>query len=163
MRKDIIWAPWRMGYILGKKKKGCIFCSIGKGKNDEKNFVVGRGDFSFVVLNIFPYNNGHLMIAPYRHIKNLESLKEEEGIEILKLLRLSIRILKKILKPEGFNVGINIGKVSGAGVEGHLHIHIVPRWEGDTNFMPVISETKVIPQSLKELYKILREEFEKCI
>ena len=156
-KKGIIWAPWRRGYILGIKKNKCFLCeSINSKKNE---YVIYKGRYSFVIMNIFPYNNGHIMIAPIRHLKDLEALREEELDEISQLIKISVKILKKVLKPEGFNIGLNLGKVSGAGLEDHIHIHIVPRWQGDTNFMPVISNTKVIPQSLKELSKILKKEF----
>ncbi|MCM8767438.1 MAG: HIT domain-containing protein [Candidatus Omnitrophica bacterium] len=159
--KEIIWAPWRMGYILKVKKNKCFLCDGLKSKKNK--YIVYRGEHSFVVMNIYPYNNGHIMIAPLRHIKDLEELKKVELEEIDNFIITSVRILKRILKPEGFNIGLNIGKVSGAGLEDHLHIHIVPRWQGDTNFMPVISNTKVIPQSLDELSKILKREFKKGI
>ncbi|MFN4227334.1 MAG: HIT family protein [Candidatus Ratteibacteria bacterium] len=159
--KDIIWAPWRIGYILETKKDKCFLCdSVNSKKN---KYVVYKGNLSFVIMNIYPYNNGHIMVAPLRHIKDIEELKEQEINEISKLILISVKILKKILKPEGFNIGLNLGKVSGAGIEDHLHIHIVPRWQGDTNFMPVISNTKVIPQSLNEIVKILKKEFKKEI
>ncbi|MCM8817963.1 MAG: HIT domain-containing protein [Candidatus Omnitrophica bacterium] len=159
--KNILWAPWRMGYILKIKKDICFLCQ--EYNSSKTKYIVYKGKYSFIVLNIFPYNNGHLMISPIRHIKNIEDLSNEEFHEIWNLIVSSIRALKKILKPEGFNIGLNIGKVSGAGLEDHLHIHIVPRWQGDTNFMPVISNTKVIPQSLNEIAKILKKEFKKEI
>jgi ATP adenylyltransferase len=156
-KKNILWAPWRMGYILGEKKDTCFLCD--EYKNKKSKYVVYKGKYSFVILNIFPYNNGHLMVTPFRHISQIEEMKNEEMEEIGNLIKITVKILKKVLKPEGFNIGLNIGKVSGAGLEEHIHIHIVPRWQGDTNFMPVISNTKVIPQSLKELSKILKIEF----
>ena len=161
MKKDVIWAPWRIGYIVKIKKKGCFLCHSYKSKEDDKNFVIYRGKFSFVVMNIFPYNNGHLMIAPIRHLKNITSLTEKEDREIMELIKKSVKVLKKLLKPDGFNIGLNLGKMAGAGLENHIHFHIVPRWNGDTNFMPVISNTKVIPQSLSELYLELIKEFKK--
>jgi len=161
MKKEIIWAPWRMGYILGEKKEGCFLCSAYKSKNLTKNYVIEKNKNAFVVMNIFPYNNGHLMVAPKRHIAEFEQLTEDEILSINMFIRKSIIILKNVLKPEGFNIGVNIGKVSGAGVETHIHFHIVPRWTGDTNFMPVISNTKVIPQALDELYEKLKKEFKK--
>jgi len=161
MKKDIIWAPWRIGYIVKIKKKGCFLCHSYRSKDDDKNFVVYRGKFSFVVMNIFPYNNGHLMIAPIKHLKDITSLTEEEDKEIMELIKKSVKILKKLLNPDGFNIGVNLGKTAGAGLEEHIHFHIVPRWNGDTNFMPVISDTKVIPQSLSELYLELKKEFKK--
>lgn len=154
MRK--LWAPWRMKYILHMKGKRCFLCkSAREKKQDRKNCVLLRGLTSFVVLNTFPYNNGHLMVAPYRHIGEMEKLKVEEMKELMELCIKAIGILKKALKPDGFNLGINLGKVSGAGLVNHLHIHIVPRWLGDTNFMPVLGETKIISQYLKETYKKL--------
>lgn len=158
---DIIWAPWRMEYIKqNKKDKGCFLCRVIKSKNDRKNFILYRGKNVFVILNIFPYNNGHIMVVPNRHTGAIEEIKEEEEKEIFLLLKASVKILKEVLNPAGFNIGINLGEVAGAGVAGHIHFHIVPRWKGDTNFMPVISNTKVISQSLNELYGLLYPEFE---
>jgi ATP adenylyltransferase len=154
-----IWAPWRIGYIEQKKKRGCIFCSVYREKKDKKNFIIFRSFHSFVMLNTFPYNNGHLMVISNRHVSSLELLKESEILDMNRSVIKAISVLKKVLRPQGFNIGINIGKFAGAGVEKHIHIHIVPRWIGDTNFMPVLSNTKVIPQSLKDLYQKL----EKCL
>ncbi|MEW6686655.1 MAG: HIT domain-containing protein [Candidatus Edwardsbacteria bacterium] len=148
-----------MKYILGKTPKGCILCSKPAEKNDKKNFVLFRGKKCFVMMNIFPYNNGHLMIAPYRHIANLEEMSAEEKLELMDVLSFSIKILNKVIKPEGFNAGINFGRVSGAGIEDHLHLHLVPRWSGDTNFMPIIANTKVVSEGLEETYKRLIKEF----
>ncbi|MGC8976836.1 MAG: HIT family protein [Candidatus Ratteibacteria bacterium] len=159
MEKNILWAPWRIGYIIKDKKDVCFLCEEIKSKKSK--YIVAKEKMSFVILNIYPYNNGHLMIAPIRHVKNLEEIEDEEFMEIIGLLKKSIKILKKNLNPDGFNIGLNLGKVSGAGLEDHIHIHIVPRWNGDTNFMPVISNTKVIPQSLNQLSKILKKEFKK--
>ncbi|MCM8820063.1 MAG: HIT domain-containing protein [Candidatus Omnitrophica bacterium] len=153
-----IWAPWRIIYITQKKSKKCIFCSAYKSLNDKKNFVLLRSNKCFVILNIFPYNNGHLMIAPNRHIAKFEQLDKSEIIEIYETIAKILPILKKVLKPDGFNLGINIGRAAGAGIVSHLHIHIVPRWIGDTNFMPIISGTKVISQSLSSLYDLLKNE-----
>lgn len=152
-----LWAPWRMEYILGAKKGGCFFCQSLREKNGSKNLILYRGEKCLVILNRFPYNNGHLMVAPFRHIGKLESLKEEELKEMFSLAQKLIPLLKETLNPQGFNLGINLGKVAGAGVRGHLHLHIVPRWEGDTNFMPVLSRTKVIPENLAETYRKLKE------
>ena len=157
MKEEILWAPWRINYIAGKKEKGCLFCRVRKENKDKENYLLLRGKYCLVMLNKFPYNNGHLMVAPYRHIKEISQLKEKEVIELWKLVNLSVKILKKTLKPEGFNIGINSGKVAGAGFPGHLHIHLVPRWNGDTNFMPVVAKQKVISQSLEELYQELRD------
>ncbi|MCM8779772.1 MAG: HIT domain-containing protein [Candidatus Omnitrophica bacterium] len=151
----IIWAPWRIKYIHAKKKKGCIFCAALKEKN---NFVITRNKFSFSMLNTFPYNNGHIMISPNRHTGKLESLSEIEALDLFKTLLETKKLLDKTLSPQGYNIGINIKEAAGAGVTGHLHIHIVPRWKADTNFMSVCSDTKVISQSLKELYSKLKKQ-----
>lgn len=150
----ILWAPWRIKYILGKKEK-CIFCDKVKNNNDRENYVLLRGKDGFVMLNTFPYNNGHLMVAPYRHVPDLDGLEKNELGELMGLVKKSTQILKKALNPEGFNVGINMGKVAGAGVEGHIHIHIVPRWEGDSSFISTVGDTKIIPESLDDTYKKL--------
>jgi len=146
-----------MQYITQKKTKGCVFCRIFREKKDKKNFVILRSSHCFAVLNIFPYNNGHTMVVTNRHVKSLEDLKEEELLDISKTLVKVESTLKKTLSPEGFNIGMNIGKLAGAGIEKHIHIHIVPRWLGDTNFMPVIADTKTIPQSLGRLYKQIKK------
>ncbi|MCX5693380.1 MAG: HIT domain-containing protein [Candidatus Omnitrophica bacterium] len=148
---DKLWAPWRSVFIKIRKIKGCIFCV--KGKKDKDLFIIKRSKYSFAMLNIYPYNNGHIMVAPFRHIKDLKGLNDEELLDIIKLTRDMQALLEKKLKPHGFNIGINTGKAAGAGYKNHLHVHIVPRWKGDSNFMPVIADTKVMPQSLKELYK----------
>lgn len=150
---DKLWAPWRIKYVSRGKTKGCIFCKAFKKKNDKKNFVVYRSKYSFAILNTFPYNNGHVMIVSNKHVASLEKLNDEEIVDMNKVLKIMIAKLKKTIKPAGFNVGINLGKVSGAGIDKHLHMHLVPRWLGDTNFMPIISNTKIISQSLTELYK----------
>lgn len=149
-----LWAPWRIGYVQ-KLHKGCIFCQAAKSKLDKKNFVIHRSKFCFSVLNIFPYSNGHIMVAPYRHKGNLDDLSDEEMLDLIKMLKLTQKQLDKTLRPHAYNIGINIGKYAGAGFADHLHIHIVPRWKGDVNFMPVIFDTKVISQSLTELHKKL--------
>jgi len=154
-----LWAPWRMKYILSSKAEGCIFCQKIAEKNDEENLILYRGKSSFLILNTFPYNCGHLMIVPYRHIGDLEKLSDLESSELVRLTQLSVQTLKAILKPEGFNIGMNLGRVSGAGVKDHLHMHIVPRWNGDTNFMPLLANTKILSESLKETYKKLVQGF----
>lgn len=138
-----------------EKTDECIFCQKIHG-NDEENLVLFRGVFCFAVLNLYPYNNGHLMIAPYRHVGSLQELTKEERSELMDIAALCLDVLKEGLNCQGFNIGMNIGKVAGAGIPDHLHIHVVPRWEGDTNFMPIIGDTKVIPQSLSSTYRILR-------
>jgi len=152
-----IWAPWRMEYVqtMGKEE-GCILCDKPKQGNDAANYILYRGDKNFVIMNTYPYNPGHLMIAPYRHIANLEELTDEEFHEHFEIVSRSIKLLRQVFNPGGFNIGINMGKVAGAGIEEHLHTHIVPRWQADTNFMPVISDTKVISEALAETYKKLK-------
>ncbi|MFH1093383.1 MAG: HIT domain-containing protein [Candidatus Omnitrophota bacterium] len=154
---DNLWAPWRIKYIHAKKKNtGCIFCQKPRQKKDKNNFIVKRGKFVFSILNIFPYNNGHTLIVPYRHIDSLEKMNNDELSEMFEFVKQTTKIIKARLKAHGFNIGFNIGKVAGAGIDQHLHVHIVPRWEADTNFMPVLSGTKIISQSLEELYNILK-------
>jgi ATP adenylyltransferase len=153
-----IWAPWRVKYILGKKGGRCIFC-LKKNKKEDKNLILYQGDLSFVMMNKFPYNNGHLLVAPCRHVKDLEDLTQKEMIDLINLLKLATSILKDALNPDGFNIGTNLGKVAGAGVESHLHFHIVPRWNGDTNFMPVLSDTRVISEHLEETFNRLKPLF----
>ncbi|MEA1965243.1 MAG: HIT domain-containing protein [Candidatus Aerophobetes bacterium] len=152
-----LWAPWRIEYIMGEKNRECIFCQKPKEHKDEKNFILLRGKKCMAMLNIFPYNNGHLLIAPYRHIGSIEELSKEESEELMSILTQMVKLLKKVLHPAGFNIGMNLGRVAGAGIEDHLHIHIVPRWRGDSNFMPVISETKVISEALQKTYQKLKE------
>ena len=153
---EIIWAPWREKYVKTKKTKGCLFCIAAKSRADRKNYVLYRSRYFFSMLNIYPYNNGHIMIAPYRHIRDLNSLTNDEIADLFTHFKKVYTRLNKCLKPHGYNIGLNLGKIAGAGIDKHIHIHIVPRWQGDTNFMPVISKTKVVPQALNKLYKDLR-------
>ncbi len=155
---DKLWAPWRINYIRNnKREKGCLLCRLGRNKKrDAENLVFLRNIHAFCVLNKFPYNNGHVMICPLSHKKDFRQLTKEELLGLIDLLIVAQGILEKTLVPQGFNIGVNIGKVSGAGVDKHLHIHLVPRWIGDTNFMPVISGSRVISQSLTELYRQLK-------
>ena len=155
MRK--IWAPWRVEYIRSEKAKECIFCQKPAENKDTQNYILFRGKTSFVILNNYPYNPGHLMVAPFRHLASLDDLSDEELFEHFDLVRKSARAIKEAYKPEGFNIGMNLGRVAGAGVEGHVHTHIVPRWNGDTNFMPVLSDTKVIPEALASTYAQLKK------
>jgi ATP adenylyltransferase len=151
-----LWTPWRMKYILNVDKKGCVFCSKLK-ESDRKAYIIRRGEKCFSMLNIFPYNNGHLMVAPKRHVSRLDLLTEKELNELMRLVAESQKLLQDKFKPHGFNIGLNLGRSAGAGIAGHLHFHIVPRWDGDTNFMPIIGSTKVIPQLLEETYKQLKD------
>jgi ATP adenylyltransferase len=154
-----LWAPWRMEYIKSEKSGECIFCSIPKEYDDAKNYILYRGHSAFVVMNIFPYNSAHIMISPFRHIGCLTEQDSKESKEMNQLTHGCIDILRVAINPEGFNIGYNIGKAGGAGYEEHIHCHIVPRWIGDTNFMPVLGETKVHPELLNETYDKLLPHF----
>ena len=155
-----LWAPWLMTYIKqAKKNKGCLFCKKLKEAKDEENYILVRSKLAFVMLNIFPYNSGHLMIVPIRHVGEVEDLKTKESREMISLLQKSIKAIKRAYQPEGFNIGMNLGRTAGAGVLHHLHIHVVPRWNGDTNFMPILAESKIISQGLRETYKQLKKQF----
>ena len=153
------WAPWRIEYIRMEKPKGCILCDKPKEKRDVENYILFRGEKNFIMLNAYPYNPGHLLIAPYRHIASLEELTESERNEHYTLVSRSVEVLKAQLKPAGFNLGANLGRVAGAGIDDHFHSHIVPRWQGDDNFMPVLAGTKVIPQALADTYTGLKGKF----
>lgn len=148
---DKLWAPWRNVFIYHKKNKGCIFCKHPKSRRDAETYIVERGLQVYSILNLYPYNNGHIMIAPYRHVKSPDLLKSSEMTELFTMMNRTLKALDKALKPHGYNVGFNLGRVAGAGYDKHIHLHIVPRWNGDTNFMPVLSNTKVISESLKSL------------
>ena len=154
-----IWAHWRKEFVLSRKEENCFFCDTIKDNQDRKNLVLYRGKECFCILNKYPYNNGHLMVALNLHKDDLAKLSNSEMLEFMTLARDVKDVLSKKKNPEGFNLGINLGDVAGAGVVGHIHLHIVPRWKGDTNFMPVVSDTKVIPQSLDDLYVELKEFF----
>lgn len=159
-----LWSPWRSKYIESFRKnsdeKSCIFCIASEQDKDGlDNLLIRRGKYTFVVLNLYPYNNGHLMIVPIRHTDDFSSLSEQEKSEIFRFLQLSEQALKIALQPDGFNIGVNLGKSSGAGIDEHIHFHIVPRWNGDTNFMPVLGEVKVISQELINTKKNLLEAF----
>lgn len=150
-----IWAPWRIEYIRSKKPTGCIFCLDDRGDRDRENLVLLRSPLSFVMLNRYPYSNGHLLVAPRRHMPTLDELTSEEVLDLYKLLNLSCKVLNRAAEPQGFNIGINLGKAAGAGVEEHLHLHVVPRWNGDTNFMSVIGDLRVMPENLMTTYDAL--------
>ena len=154
-----LWAPWRMEYILSKKTKECIFCLDKDEVQDKTKLILSRSSLSFVIMNRYPYNNGHLMVAPFKHLPAIEDLDEDTVLDMFMMLKKSMNILRTCLRPEGFNVGINMGRVGGAGIEDHLHIHIVPRWNGDTNFMPVLGEVRVMPEHLEDTYNKLFPHF----
>ena len=139
--------------------QGCIFCDKPAQGDDEATYILARGGWAFVVLNRFPYNPGHVMVAPFRHVGDLDELTEDETADIHRLLARSVRVLKEVERPHGFNVGMNLGRVAGAGIPDHLHWHLVPRWNGDTNFMPVLGQTRVLPELLAETYARLTPAF----
>ncbi|SPE55428.1 AP-4-A phosphorylase [Verrucomicrobia bacterium] len=155
---DSLHAPWRIEYILAPKNDRAdgLFTAIAQANDDEANYVIARDRTCFALLNTYPYIGGHLMVVPYKAVPDLNGLTDEELADLFKLTRRCQNALTKVMKPDGFNIGINLGKVAGAGIPGHLHIHVVPRWQGDTNFMPVLANTTVVPQALKELAAQLR-------
>ena len=157
-----MWAPWRLEYILSKKGPECIFCEKPKEDRDRENLILFRGSLGYVIMNLYPYNNGHLMVVPYRHIFSLTELASEELLELMKMVQHSVSSLKAVFRPEGFNIGVNIGKVAGAGIEEHLHFHIIPRWVGDTHFMAALTEVRVIPEHVLSSYDRLFPAFNKA-
>lgn len=152
-----LWAPWRMAYIVKSNRRGCFLCAMFRRRRDRANLVLKRGKTCALLMNRYPYNNGHLMVAPYRHVATLDAMKKQEAAELMALAALGCRALEKVLQPNGFNLGLNLGKAAGAGLKDHLHLHIVPRWAGDTNFMHVLGEVRVIPQPLDELWELLHK------
>jgi ATP adenylyltransferase len=157
-----IWAPWRLAYVKDASKdieEECIFCSKPGADDDEANLIVHRGEHCFVLLNLFPYTNGHLMVAPYEHIARIQDLDAPTVAEMMALAQRAMTRLEEVYEPHGYNVGFNQGRVAGAGFEHHIHLHVVPRWGGDTNFMPVIADTKVMPQTLEQSYEALKGAF----
>jgi ATP adenylyltransferase len=160
MGRQILWAPWRLAYVKSAhEQRGCIFCEKVCQNDDRTNLIVARFTHTFVILNAFPYNNGHLMVVPYRHVPNLSDLRDDELAELIKTTQIAERVLRAALNPQGFNIGMNLGRCAGAGIEEHLHIHVVPRWHGDTNFMPVIADVKVLPELLGQTYERLQPLF----
>ncbi|MBT9164107.1 MAG: AP-4-A phosphorylase [candidate division WS2 bacterium] len=159
MFDEIMFRPWRIIYLQQEKENGCILCAIANSENDVQNLVLLRSKHCFVMLNRYPYNIGHLMVVPYEHLNSIGSLQEGEMVDIMKTVSLSMDNLKTVLNPQGFNLGVNIGKAAGAGIENHIHFHIVPRWEGDTNFMPVISDIKILGEALDDTYRRLKGVF----
>ena len=147
-----LWAPWRLEYILSKKGPGCIFCDKPKEGRDRENLILYRSGRGFVMMNLYPYNNGHLLVVPRRHVYSINDLADEELLDLMKMVQHSLACLREVFLPEGFNVGFNIGKVAGAGIEEHLHFHIIPRWVGDTHFMAILSEVRVIPEHVLSSY-----------
>ncbi len=156
-----LWAPWRLEYIVGEKEEGCIFCEFPKRGDDTKHLILHRGALVYIIMNAFPYSNGHLLVAPYRHVGDISELTDEECREIMLLARKCCQVLREAVRPDGFNLGINLGTAAGAGIADHVHMHIVPRWNGDTNFMPVLADVKVIPEALEATYAKLKPLFDR--
>jgi ATP adenylyltransferase len=160
MANQRIWAPWRLRYVKNAKTSTeCVFCAKPGAGDDRENLIVHRGERAFVILNLFPYTNGHLMIAPFEHVGRLQDVDPEVVAEMMDLAKLAMSRIEAVYDPEGFNIGVNQGRVAGAGVEGHIHLHVVPRWAGDNNYMPVLADTRVMPQSLEESYDALEGGF----
>ena len=154
-----LWSPWRMEYIVSRKGEGCIFCDKIADNDDQTNYILHRGEKCYVMLNLYPYNNGHLLVSPYRHVPSPEQLEGDELGEMMLMVNRSLEALRQAMYPDGFNIGINIGKAAGAGIEGHVHIHIVPRWQGDTNYIPVLADLRIIPQAFSDTYQMLQGKF----
>ncbi len=161
---EILWAPWRIEYIENADRPpGCIFCLKPREADDRANLITCRGKSAFVILNRYPYNNGHLMVVPRRHTAELSDLADDEKLELVELLIASQRALTEVMRPQGFNIGMNLGRCAGAGIAEHLHFHVVPRWNGDTNFMPVLGHTKVVSEGLEQTWAKLVKAFNKKI
>jgi ATP adenylyltransferase len=164
---DKLWSPWRSKYIESfkpgaDKEDGCLFCRIASESKDKENHLIYRSKFSYIIMNLYPYNSGHLMIVPFKHTSILSDLNDEENLDCMNMINLGCKILNDSIYPHGFNIGVNIGKVAGAGIEDHVHFHIVPRWNGDTNFMPVLNEIKVVSEMIDDTYEKLKNALSKC-
>jgi len=157
---DVVWAPWRMTYILSEKPIGCIFCEKPGAQDDAKHLILWRGRTAFVIMNLYPYNNGHLMVVPYVHAASLTELEPAQRAELGELTMHCEQVLRQAMRPDGFNIGLNLGSAAGAGIAEHLHVHVVPRWDGDTNYMTVVGEIRVIPQHLDHTYAMLQPYFQ---
>ena len=147
-----LWAPWRMEYILDERRGDCIFCVKPSRREDRRRLILHRSESSLIMMNRFPYTSGHLMVAPLKHTGDLEDLTSQELLDLSALVKKAVTLLRRAINPQGFNIGMNIGQIAGAGITDHLHVHVVPRWSGDTNFMPIVGETKVLPESLATTY-----------
>jgi ATP adenylyltransferase len=155
-----LWSPWRMEYILGEKPEGCIFCDKAREDRDPQNLILLRGRTCFVMMNRYPYNNGHLMVAPFSHVNSPTLLAPDALVDMMSMVSICIQVLQEAMSPDGFNVGMNLGASAGAGIKDHIHMHVVPRWVGDTNFMPVLAETRVIVEALEQSYAKLKPLFD---
>lgn len=157
---NVLWAPWRMEYILGPKPDECVFCIPTHTGEDEERYILYRGKHAFVIMNRYPYNNAHLMVTPYKHANCLTALAPEEAHECMDLLQACVKILGDVFKPHGINAGLNLGEAAGSGIAAHIHFQIVPRWVGDSSYMAVFSETRVIPEHLRSTYNTLKPHFD---
>ncbi|MCK9355745.1 MAG: HIT domain-containing protein [Dehalococcoidia bacterium] len=160
-RLERLWAPWRIEYIRAARDNGCILCAFPAESDDESHLILHRGQHNFIMMNAYPYSPGHLMVAPFKHTAELADLTAAESAEHHELVKLGIAVLRDVARPDGFNVGLNLGRVAGAGIDQHLHTHIVPRWLGDTNFMPVLADTRVMSESLPSMWKKLKAALER--
>jgi ATP adenylyltransferase len=159
-KPNILWAPWRIEYLKNtSKQEGCIFCDKPRENNDKKNLIVYRGSLVYIIMNRYPYNNGHLLIVPYQHTDIIAHLSVKEKAELFDHLQMAQDVLRLVMKPQGFNIGMNLGRLAGAGITDHIHFHLVPRWGGDTNFMPVVGKTKVISEALEQTWENLHQAF----
>ena len=162
---DVLYSPWRLEYILSSKPDQCVFCierNPADADYDQRHLVLYRGEHCFVIMNMYPYNNGHLLVAPYRHVRDLADLSEMETCDLFLTVRLAEKMLREVYSPDGVNIGMNLGKAAGAGIESHLHAHIVPRWEGDHNFMTTTGGVRVIPEPFERAWTLLKEQFDKA-
>lgn len=160
-----MWSPWRMAYVTGndappEERRGCVFCDLPAGDDDEAAYILYRGRRAFVIMNLYPYNNGHLMVIPYAHVDTLTALDEPTVSEMMVLTQRAQTVIQERMHPQGFNLGMNQGRAGGAGIAEHVHLHVVPRWVGDTNFMPVVGDLRVMPQHLDETYALLQPGFD---
>jgi len=151
-----MWAPWRMAYLTAHPCDGCVFCRKVAEHDDDANLIVARRELCFITMNLYPYNNGHLMVVPYRHVASIEELSAEELLDLMATVNLAVAALRNSMSPGGFNIGINLGKAAGAGIDTHVHVHVVPRWAGDTNFMPVVADVRVVPENLVDTCRKVR-------
>jgi ATP adenylyltransferase len=161
-----LWRPWRIKYIRdieSIRDEGCIFCTKPESSDDRQSLILYRGEKAYIMMNLFPYNTGHVMVSPYRHLGEFEDLDDEERKELMDLATLAVKAIKRAMEPQAFNLGMNLGKVAGAGFHEHLHMHVVPRWLGDTNFMPVVAKAKVLPESIEEKSDRLRSSVEEIL
>jgi ATP adenylyltransferase len=156
---DYLWSPWRFPYLTGPKPEGCIFCLMAAAARDEEALIVFRGKHNFVVLNRFPYTSGHLMVVPYRHVPDLAGIDDDTADELMALTRAAERHLRRLYRPDGLNLGMNIGESAGAGIAGHIHMHVLPRWTGDANFMSTVAQTRVLPEELTVTWRRVKEAF----